>query len=238
MLPGAFHSDQPLGAMAIIVNGLCFLKLISRTPMQTGERISYPGNCRNPHRHQRLNTDVEFCGHLTLGRVNRYLASQSLFKAIGHNSLDVNFALSDRSCCLDRSHRHAEEKLRQSQGCSRTSIIVSVIGRTSVCLIAITLAAVEDPFVGKWKLNLTKSTPPERIESLGGNGYKITLGDSVNTILADGNDQAADFGRTLSLKEESPNVWRAIWKRNGKVIDQGTWTVQADGNTMVQDYTV
>lgn len=107
------------------------------------------------------------------------------------------------------------------------------------CLIPVIVAAADDPFVAKWKPNQNKSaTPPERIESLGGNKYKITWGDSVNTILADGTDQAADFGRTLSLKEESPNVWRAAWKKNGKPVDQGTWTIEADGKTMVQDYTV
>ena len=110
---------------------------------------------------------------------------------------------------------------------------------TFVCFTPVTLIAADDPFMGKWKLNQTKSTTPsERIESLGGNRYKITWGDSVNTILADGNDQPADFGRTLSLKEESPNTWRAVWKKDGKPIDQGTWTVEADGQTMVQDYTV
>jgi hypothetical protein len=110
---------------------------------------------------------------------------------------------------------------------------------TFVCLIAVSLAAADDPFVGKWKFNQTKSTTPVlSIESLGGNRYKITLGDSVNTILADGNDQPADFGRTLSLKEESPNVWRAVWKKDGKPIDEGRWTVQADGQSLVQEYTV
>jgi hypothetical protein len=90
------------------------------------------------------------------------------------------------------------------------------------------------------ELNQNKSTtPPERIESLGANRYKITSGESVNTVLADGTDQPADSGRrTLSLKEESTNVWRAVWKRNGKSIDQGTWKVEEDAKTMVQDYTV
>jgi hypothetical protein len=93
--------------------------------------------------------------------------------------------------------------------------------------------------VGKWKFNLTKSTNQlEQIESLGGNKYKITLGDSVNTIPADGSDQPADFGRTLSLKEERPDVWRAVWKKDAKPTDQGIWTLQADGETLVQDYTV
>jgi hypothetical protein len=103
-----------------------------------------------------------------------------------------------------------------------------------VCLIPVTLTAADDPFVGKWK----STTPSERIEALGGNRFKITWMDSVNTILADGTDQPADLGRTLSLKEESPNVWRVIWKENDKPTDQGTWKVEADGQTMVQDYTV
>lgn len=106
-------------------------------------------------------------------------------------------------------------------------------------LIPLTLVSADDPFVGKWKLNQNKSTnQPVQIDSLGGNRYKITLNGSVNTITADGSDQPADSGRTLSLKERNPNVWKVVWKKDGKPIDQSTWTIAADGQTMVQAYSV
>ena len=56
-----------------------------------------------------------------------------------------------------------------------------------------TLSGAEDPFVGIWKLNQSKSKMTgerEKIEALGGKEYKITSGPSSDTIVADGTDPA------------------------------------------------
>ena len=54
------------------------------------------------------------------------------------------------------------------------------------CLLAGTLWAKDDPFCGKWKLNLEKSKfagEQSKIEDLGGNKYKWTSGDVCPTRL-------------------------------------------------------
>ena len=68
------------------------------------------------------------------------------------------------------------------------------------CLLAGTLWAADDPFCGKWKLNMEKSKfagEQTKIEDLGGNKYKWTSGNVSDTITADGNDQPVHFGRTI-----------------------------------------
>ena len=61
-----------------------------------------------------------------------------------------------------------------------------------VCLLAGTLWAADDPFCGKWKLNMEKSKfagEQSKIEDLGGNKYKWTSGNVSDTITADGTEQ-------------------------------------------------
>ncbi|WP_109485610.1 hypothetical protein [Occallatibacter savannae] len=94
--------------------------------------------------------------------------------------------------------------------------------------------AAEDPFVGKWKLNASKSSftgMQMKIEDLGGNKYRITSGGTSDTITADGTDQAASDGSTGSIAPDGPNAWKMVIKRNGKVVSSMTHTLSADGST-------
>ncbi len=78
------------------------------------------------------------------------------------------------------------------------------------CVSAGSLAASDDPFVGKWKFNSTqiKMTGTRQvIQDLGGNSYKFAFGADSVAIVADGSDQPVKYGGTYSLKESGPNSW-------------------------------
>jgi len=102
------------------------------------------------------------------------------------------------------------------------------------CLVAGTLWAGDDPFCGKWKLNIEKSKfsgEQMKIEAFGGNKYKWTSGNVSDTILADGSDQPVHFGRTISLTPEGANSLKMVIKQNGKLLSSMTHSVSADGKT-------
>ena len=102
------------------------------------------------------------------------------------------------------------------------------------CLLASTLWATDDPFCGKWKLNLAKSKftgEQSKTEDLGGNKYKFTSGDVSDTITADGTDQPVHFGRTISIAPDGPNDWKMVIKKDGKVLSSMTHTLSADAKT-------
>ena len=102
------------------------------------------------------------------------------------------------------------------------------------CLLTGTLWAADDPFSGKWKLNMEKSKftgEQTKIEDLSGNKYKWTSGNTSDTITADGTDQPVHFGRTLSLAPEGANNWRMVIKKDGKLLSSMTHTLSEGGKT-------
>jgi|SRR5580698_1236720 hypothetical protein len=70
------------------------------------------------------------------------------------------------------------------------------------CLVAGTAWAANDPFVGKWKVDPSKSKLNDEMtmEAAGANKYAITFAPGfVDTIVADGSDQPALSGTTLTI---------------------------------------
>jgi hypothetical protein len=103
----------------------------------------------------------------------------------------------------------------------------------SVWVLSGSLLAGDDPFVGTWKLNADKSKLTgfqEKIEDLGDNKYRFTIGHNVETIAVDGEDHPTNYG-TWALKKEGPNTWKSVDKIDGKVISTATWTISDDGQT-------
>ena len=101
-------------------------------------------------------------------------------------------------------------------------------------LVAGSLWAADDPFVGKWKLNMEKSKivgEQTKIEDLGGNKYKWTSGNVSNTLTNDGSDQPTKFGRTISILPESANNWKMVIKKDGKVLSSMNHILAEDGKT-------
>lgn len=103
------------------------------------------------------------------------------------------------------------------------------------CVATGTLLASNDPFVGKWKLDQSRSKiTGERvtIKNLGANKYKISFGNISDTLVANGTDQPVHFGRTESLTMEGPNTWKRVIKKDGRILGTSTWTILPDGKTM------
>jgi hypothetical protein len=104
---------------------------------------------------------------------------------------------------------------------------------TFTCLVTGALCAADDPFCGKWKLNLDKSKfagEQMKIQELGGNKLKFTTGTFSDTITADGTDQPVHFGRTMAISKEGPNAFKMVIKQDGKVLSSMTHSISEDGS--------
>lgn len=100
-------------------------------------------------------------------------------------------------------------------------------------------AAADDPFVGKWKLNPSKSilTDVMKVTSDGGNKYTFDFGGGSETIVVDGTDQPGNFGSTLAVTIAGPDTWKVVRKTNGRMEILGIWKLSADGSTLHDDFT-
>jgi hypothetical protein len=108
------------------------------------------------------------------------------------------------------------------------------------CLVAAALPASNDPFIGEWKLNPSKSKLIDemKVESAGGNKYAFDFGgDKPETIAVDGTDQPGLAGTTLSVTVEGPEAWKVVRKKDGRMLLTANWTLSKDGNTLTDDYT-
>jgi hypothetical protein len=100
--------------------------------------------------------------------------------------------------------------------------------------------AANEPFVGEWKLNPSKSklTDEMKVESVAGNKYAFELGGgSAETIVPDGTDQPGLAGTTLSVTIEGPDSWKVVRKQEGRILLTAYWTLSKDGNTLTDDFT-
>ena len=109
-------------------------------------------------------------------------------------------------------------------------------------LITTSLRAADNPFVGKWKLNGSKSRLPDemKVKKVGANKYAFAFegGDFAETIVADGTDQPGVFGTTFSVTVEGPNSWKVVRKTDGKILLTANWKLSVDGNTLDDDFTL
>lgn len=107
------------------------------------------------------------------------------------------------------------------------------------CLVTGTLWAANDPFIGKWKVNPSKSKLNDemKVEAAGVNRYAITFAPGfVDTIVADGSDQPALSGTTLSITVKGPNNWEVVRKVKGRTLLTGYWKLSEDGKTLSDDF--
>src|SRR5215472_5007080 len=113
------------------------------------------------------------------------------------------------------------------------SLLCSFLSVQAICL------AAGEPFVGKWKVDPSKSalTDEMKVTSLGGNKYSFDFGGGPETIVADGTDQPGNQGTTLSTTIVSENEWIGVRKKDGKVQIRGIWTLSKDGNALHDDFT-
>lgn len=108
------------------------------------------------------------------------------------------------------------------------------------CLMTGPLWAADNPFVGKWKVNPSKSMLNDemKVELAGANRYAITFGPGqVDTVTADGSDQPALSGTTLSITVKGPNSWEICRKMKGRTLLRAYWTLSEDGKTLDDAFT-
>ena len=119
-------------------------------------------------------------------------------------------------------------------------LLRSLLSLPVVCLAIGTLWAANDPFVGKWKVNPSKSTLTDemKVEAMGENKYTITFSpDAVDTIVADGTNQPALSGTTLSITVKGPSIWEIIRKMKDRTLLKADWTLTEDGKTLNDAFT-
>jgi hypothetical protein len=108
------------------------------------------------------------------------------------------------------------------------------------CLMTGTLWAADNPFAGKWKVKPSESKLNDemKVEAAGANRYTITFGPGqVDTIVADGSDQPALSGTTLSITVKGPNSWEVVRKMKGRTLLRAHWTLSEDGKTLNDAFT-
>jgi hypothetical protein len=107
-------------------------------------------------------------------------------------------------------------------------------------LVTSSVWAANDPFVGKWKVDPSKSKLNDemKVEVAGANRYAITFAPGfVDTVVADGSDQPGLGGTTLTVTAKGPNSWVVVRKMKGRTLLTGYWTLSEDGKTLNDAYT-
>ena len=119
-------------------------------------------------------------------------------------------------------------------------VLRSLLSLPVVCLAIGTLWAANDPFVGKWKVDPSKSKLYDelKVEAAGANRYTLTFGPGqVDTVVADGSDQPALSGTTFSITVKGPNSWEVVRKMKGRTLLKAQWTLSEDGKTLNDAFT-
>ena len=99
--------------------------------------------------------------------------------------------------------------------------------------------AADDPFVGHWKLNPSRSTLTDemKVTKVDKDKYAFELGGGEpETIVVDGTFQPGIAGTTLSVVAEGPH-WKVIRKKDGRTLLTATWTLSEDGSSLTDDFT-
>ena len=126
------------------------------------------------------------------------------------------------------------------KGAKEDSVLKRALQLVVIAGLAVGVAwAAENPFIGEWKLDSSRSRTPDemKVESKGGNTYAFDFGSgSDENIVADGTDQPGLQGTTLSVKAEAPDTWIVVRKQGGKLLLRGTWKLSQDGSTLTDYY--
>lgn len=117
---------------------------------------------------------------------------------------------------------------------------MQTIGLAAAALAASSLWTAKDPFVGKWRLDVSRSAIVDQmmVEALGPNKYRFQFeGSPAETIVANGTDQAGLAGTTLSVKGDGPRRLSVVRKQDGRTIVSASWNLAQDGSTLRDAFT-
>jgi hypothetical protein len=108
------------------------------------------------------------------------------------------------------------------------------------CLIAATSRADDEPLIGKWKLNVSKSKLADQmtIAPAGANRYTLTFAGigETETLAADGTDQPGVLDSTISITIEAPGNWKIVRKRGGHTVLTAIWKLSDDGKALTDTF--
>jgi hypothetical protein len=97
-----------------------------------------------------------------------------------------------------------------------------------------------DPFVGKWRLDVSRSTIVDdmRVQALGSNRYGFNFeGAPTEVVVADGTDQPGLPGTTLAVKAADAHSLTVVRKQDGRIIISASWKLSEDGRTLRDAFT-
>jgi hypothetical protein len=109
----------------------------------------------------------------------------------------------------------------------------------SAALAAGAPSAANNPFIGAWKLDPSRSklTDVMKVERLSSNRYVFEFGvDNPETIVIDGTDQSGVSGTTLAVSVERPDAWKVVRKKDGRELLTANWELSKDGNTLTDNF--
>ena len=105
---------------------------------------------------------------------------------------------------------------------------------------ASTFWTASDPFVGKWRLDVSRSSIVDqmRVQSVGPNKYAFNFeGARTETVVADGTEQPGLPGTTLAVRMVDSRTMTVVRKQHGHVIVSAKWKLSPDGSTLRDDFT-
>jgi hypothetical protein len=100
--------------------------------------------------------------------------------------------------------------------------------------------AADNPLIGDWKLNPSRSkmTDTMKVENLGDNKYAFDFGGgNPENIVIDGTDQPGVGGTTLAVSAEGSHAWRVVRKKDGHMLITANWKLSEDGQTLTDNFT-
>jgi len=126
-------------------------------------------------------------------------------------------------------------RLTAASWSSRLAAASMVVLSASVPATSAPTQGAHDPFVGKWRLDVSRSTIVDamRVEAVGPNKYRFSFeGAPAETIVADGTDQPGLSGTTLSVKAVDARTLTVVRKQGGRVVISAAWKLSPDGHTL------
>src|SRR5438552_17706459 len=128
---------------------------------------------------------------------------------------------------------------RIRKGCKEDSVLMRILKLLMFVSIAVGMTwAAENPFMGEWKLNSSRSRMPDemKVESKGGNTYSFDFGGGAEIIVADGTEQPGNRWTTLAVKVDAPDTWIVQRKKDGHLLLRATWKLSTDASTLTDFY--
>jgi hypothetical protein len=124
--------------------------------------------------------------------------------------------------------------------CAGSALNQGAKGQSSASGGTLHVTAPAEPFLGKWKLNPSKSKLSDemKVAAAGENKYAFDFGSGkLESIVTDGTDQAGEFGTTLAVTVEGPNLWKVVRKQEARTLISAHWELSNNGNTLTDHYT-